>query len=62
MKRARRELQDGLCQLKKDYPALIFLGLTDDFDVEVAERDVYGLLRLMLGRKSNKAKSSSRKK
>jgi hypothetical protein len=38
--KARRELQDGLCQLKKDYPALTFLGLTNDFDVEVAERDV----------------------
>jgi hypothetical protein len=47
----RRELQDGLRQLKKDYPSLVFLGLTGDFDVRLAESDVYGPLRSMLRRK-----------
>jgi hypothetical protein len=48
---ARRELRDGLSELKKDYQALIFLGLTDDIDVDLAERTRYGPLRRMLGRK-----------
>jgi len=51
---ARRELRDGLCQLKRDYPALIFLGLTDNLSVDLAERKIYGQLPLILAKKRYK--------
>jgi hypothetical protein len=41
---ARRELNDGLSQLKKDYQDLVFLGLTDDYKIELAEVETYGPL------------------
>jgi hypothetical protein len=45
---ARRELEEGLRGLKRDYPPLIILGLTRDPDVETRERTDFGPFSLML--------------
>jgi hypothetical protein len=49
----RRELEDTIRQLKNDYPAIVFLALTDDFEVEQMERRTYGRLPQLLRRKRN---------
>lgn len=48
---SRRELEDGLRELKRDYPALVVLGLTDEHEIEVRERTLFGPLRNMLPRR-----------
>ena len=42
------ELEDGLRELKRDYPSLIILGLTGDADVESRERSDFRSFRSML--------------
>jgi hypothetical protein len=49
----RRELEDTIRQLKNDYPAIVFLALTDDFEIEQMERRTYGRFTHLLRRKRN---------
>jgi hypothetical protein len=49
---SRREMIDGLRELKKDYPALVLLGLTDDPDFENQERTQFGRFRNLLPKRS----------
>jgi hypothetical protein len=49
---ARRELEEGLRGLKRDYPALIILGLTGGAEVETRDREEFGPFRSMLPMRS----------
>lgn len=45
---ARSEMEAGLRELKSIYPWLFVLGLTDDPNMEIHERDTFGPFRMML--------------
>lgn len=45
---ARMELEARVGELKADYPALVFLGLPEDGEIDLVERKRFGLARDML--------------
>lgn len=45
---ARREMEEGLREIKRDYPSLVILGLSRDPETAIRERSDFGPFRLML--------------